>query len=70
MIIQSINICIAYVRARLFKLLLLTLILLVAFSCSPKPQGPFSDKIIQDYASMVTLSEETQQGSYIAGSLF
>jgi hypothetical protein len=67
MTIQGIYICIACLRARAFKLPLLTLILLVGSSCSPTPQGPFSDKIIQEYASMASLSEEKRQGPYIVG---
>jgi hypothetical protein len=48
-------------------LLLLTLIVPVPLACGPKAQGPFTDKIVQEYVSMATLTEETQGDTYIVG---
>jgi hypothetical protein len=52
---------------RVCKFMLPALVVLVGFSCGPKPQGAFSDTIAHEYASMATLREETQQNPNIAG---
>lgn len=69
MTIHDVHICTACLRARVCKFMLLTLVVLGAFSCSSKAPSPFSDKTIKEYASMATLREEAQQGAYIAGKV-
>ena len=65
--IHTVHICIVSLRARVCKLIVLTLIVLVASACGPKSRGPFSDKTIKEYAAMANLKEETKRGTYIAG---
>ena len=66
MYIHAVHNSFASLRARVCKFTVLTLVMLTAFSCGPKPPGPF-DKTIKEYAAMANLKEETQRGTYVAG---